>query len=221
MWSAGFYRRWITVLTPYYNAGLMLPHFFGHMHTDEWQVVRGCDGVSPWTKTTGVKWCSGGDLQLGFDPFGQGFADDGNGTHCPWLPSGSIHDVQVAMCEAVCSLPNMTAACAGFTYYPPSSMAKGGRAECCFRTDTSNKPVDPASTAECYEKRGATDDECAGEPLGVMVTGPSVSYSFPAANPAIRLLEFSHTNLELLDMSTYTVDLHAANAKGVANWELE
>ena len=42
MWSAGFYRRWITALTPHYRAGLMLPHFFGHMHTDEWMVVREC-----------------------------------------------------------------------------------------------------------------------------------------------------------------------------------
>ena len=86
MWCAGFYRRWITALEPYYRAQMMLPHFFGHMHTDEWQVVRACAEAPPppspappapppapvtWTKTTGVKWCSGGDMELGFDPFGR------------------------------------------------------------------------------------------------------------------------------------------------------
>ena len=60
MWCDGFYRRWITALMPYYKAGLMLPHFFGHMHTDEWQVVRGCsdapdDNATAWTKTAGIK----------------------------------------------------------------------------------------------------------------------------------------------------------------------
>lgn len=103
-----------------------------------------------WVETKGIKWCSGGNLNLGFDPFGQGF--DGEDTHCPWLPSGVNHDVQVAMCEEVCAAKNMSDRCAGFTYYPPAVGAK--RAECCFRTDTSSKPADPSSSAECYEKHG-------------------------------------------------------------------
>lgn len=48
-----------------------------------------------------------------------------------------------------------------------------------------------------------------------------MSYAFPAANPTIRLMEFSGANLSLLDMSTYTADLHAANAKGSVDWALE
>ena len=52
-----------------------------------------------WTKTTGVSWCSGTDLELGFDVFGAGF-DTGGGahrgdTHCPYLPNGTTHDEQV------------------------------------------------------------------------------------------------------------------------------
>ena len=31
-------------------------------------------------------------------------------------------------------LPNITAACAGFTYYPSGHVAKASRAECCFRS---------------------------------------------------------------------------------------
>ena len=170
MWSAGFYRRWIIALTPHYKAGLMLPHFFGHMHTDEWMVVRECTepagGGGQWTRTTGIKWCSGSDLQLGFDPFGQGFS--GAGTYCPWLPPGVVPDVEVAMCEAVCSRPNLTAMCAGFTYYPGHN---GTDSQCCFRSDTSNKPVDPSSDVECYEKARGGGEECTGDPLGVMVTG--------------------------------------------------
>jgi len=125
-WSPGMYRRWVTALEPHYRAGLVLPHFFGHMHTDQWQVVRACGGGG----TDGT--------------------DTGAGTG------------------------------------------------------------------------GGGDDACAGEPLGVMVTGPSVSFSFPAANPAIRLLEFGAEDFALLDMRTYAADLHAANAPGGApEWALE
>eukprot|EP00729_Bicosta_minor_P011268 gene11267-16963_t len=271
MWCPGFYRRWITILEPYYRAEMMLPHFFGHMHTDEWQIVRSCsdDNNSPlpppppvqpsapaaasasapwlpsrvplllppsppppppppppsvrWKKTTGIKWCSGKDLQLGFDPFGQGF--DGEGTYCPWLPPGTAHTAQVEMCEAVCMLPNVTAqGCAGFTYYPPGYIAAGDRGTCCFRSNTANKPADPLSPVECYEKDGGPPSphaECSGQPLGVMLTGPSLSYAFPAANPTIRLVEFSSADLSLLDMSTYTADLHAANIEKKVEWELE
>lgn len=122
-------------------------------------------------------------------------------------------------------LPNVTAqGCAGFTYYPPGYIAAGDRGTCCFRSNTANKPADPLSPVECYEKDGGPPSqhaECSGQPLGVMLTGPSLSYAFPAANPTIRLVEFSSADLSLLDMSTYTADLHAANIEKKVEWELE
>lgn len=54
-----------------------------------------------------------------------------------------------------------------------------------------------------------------------MVTVPGLSFAYPAANPAIRLLEFSPRDFGLLDMHTYTADLHAANTKGHLDWQLE
>jgi hypothetical protein len=54
-----------------------------------------------------------------------------------------------------------------------------------------------------------------------MVTSPSLSYAFPAANPAIRLMEFSDEDLSLSDMHTYAADLHAANLLGKVVWRLE
>ena len=48
-----------------------------------------------------------------------------------------------------------------------------------------------------------------------------MSYSYPAANPAIRLLEFSAEDFSLVDMRTYSASLRAANAHGKADWELE
>lgn len=81
------------------------------------------------------------------------------------------------------------------------------------------------SISTSHELRvGETDadkSECAGEPLGLMVTVPSISYAYPAANPAVRLLEFSPTDFSLFDMYTYTADLHSANIKGQLEWGLE
>ena len=108
-----------------------------------------------WIETRGIKWCSGGDLNIGYDPFGNGF--DGRAaagdTHCPILPDGVGHDILIGMCEEVCAAANLTAQCAGFTFYP-STAANVKHAECCFRTDTSKKPKDRSSLAECYEKHG-------------------------------------------------------------------
>ena len=41
--------------------------------------------------------------------------------------------------------------------------------------------------------------------------GPSLTEGYPATNPALRVLEFDASTYELLDMHTYTADLHAAN----------
>jgi hypothetical protein len=113
MWSPGNYKRWASILEPHLRRGMQLTHFFGHMHTDEWMLMRACEG------------------------------DEGSNA------------------------------------------------------------------------------ECTGEALGLMVTSPSVSFSYPAANPAVRLLEFDATDFALKDMRTYSSDLHAANLAGEATWELE
>ena len=54
--------------------------------------------------------------------------------------------------------------------------------------------------------------ECAGEPLGIAVTTPSISFAYPAANPAIRLLDFDVENFALLDMHTHTADLRGVDS---------
>lgn len=96
-----------------------------------------------WTKTTGIKWCSGANLAVG-DVFKQGL--DSGDDWCPLLPGGLSHDAEVGLCEKICA--NATA-CAGFTFYPKSPNKK---TVCCFRTDTASKPPDPTCNAECYEK---------------------------------------------------------------------
>lgn len=105
-----------------------------------------------WRRTTGIKWCSGTNYSPG-DPFGQGF--DGNDAWCPLLPPHTTKDQQVAMCEAVCAAPNASA-CDGFTFYPNTTAERNpsGMATCCFRGSTADKPRDPTSSAECYEKVG-------------------------------------------------------------------
>ena len=105
-----------------------------------------------WVRTTGIKWCSGGNLPVG-DVFKQGL--DSGDDWCPLVPSCS-HDKQVSLCEGVCE--NATT-CAGFTFYP---MTQTKKTVCCFRTDTSSKPRDPTSDAECYEKKIAP--QCASTP---------------------------------------------------------
>lgn len=106
-----------------------------------------------WTKTTGIKWCSGANLAVG-DVFKQGL--DSGDDWCPFLPGGLSHDAEVGLCESVCA--NATA-CAGFTFYPGTPKIK---TVCCFRTVTSSKPPDPTSDAECYERQ--ISPRCASDP---------------------------------------------------------
>ena len=100
-----------------------------------------------WSRTTGIKWCSGGDFNPG-DPFG-GKVDG----ICPVLAAELSYADKIAKCKAVCA---NASACAGFTYYP-------AKRECCFRTSTENKPADPNSTAECWEKHAPPPCSSASE----------------------------------------------------------
>jgi hypothetical protein len=215
MWVAGFYQRWMRILEPHYRDGMQLAHFFGHMHTDEWMISRACapNTTADWKETSGIKWCSGGKDYAPGDIFHAGL--DGV---CPVLPEAWDAVRRVEACEGVCAANE---ACLGFTYYQMPTKyypAAENASACCFRTGSvAYKPLDPNSTARCYEK----NRECEGKPLGVMVTSPSLSYAYPAANPAIRLLEFSDTDFALRDMHTYTTDLHVANKLAKTDWRLE
>lgn len=165
---------------------------------------------SAYVETTGIKWCSGGSNYAPGDVFGVGV--DGE---CPVIPGTWTTDHAVTECETVC---NGNATCLGFTmYFYPNVTAH----ECCFRAgSTSYKPVDPTSTARCYEK--PSNNSCNGEPTGVLLPGPSLTEGYPATNPSVRLLQFDATTLELVDMLTYVADLHAANAAGTELvWKLE
>jgi hypothetical protein len=67
---------------------------------------------------------------------------------------------------------------------------------------------------------GGVLDECAGEPLGVMVTIPGNTVAYPAANPSFRMLEFSPEDFALREMHTYTADLHLSNREGTMRYDL-
>jgi hypothetical protein len=101
-------------------------------------------------KTTGIKWCSGGN----FDP-GNAFGRGTDGI-CPILPAGLDKDQEVALCEQVCAAPNASA-CVGFTWYPGSD----NTGICCFRTNTASNwaPagmfVDEGSVTSSPRKRAA------------------------------------------------------------------
>eukprot|EP00729_Bicosta_minor_P018880 gene18880-9200_t len=84
---------------------------------------------------------------------GQGW--DGGAHWCPLLPAGLTTAQKIQMCEQVCGAENATA-CAGFTWYPDATTPiKNSEAvgSCCFRSDTSSKPLKPGSDAICYEKK--------------------------------------------------------------------
>ena len=207
---SGYWPRFARLVARY--KATVRGAFFGHIHTDQWSVMRECRDVEPvgaYIETTGIKWCSGGgDFSPG-DAFGAG--TDGL---CPLLPADwSIDEKGVPACEAVCT---KEASCVGFTLeFTPKGV------ECCFRTgSTSSKPVDPTSKNRCYEKPPM--ERCDGEPTALMLPGPSLTEGFPATNPSVRLLEFDPDTFALVDAKTFMADLHAANAKGGAlEWKLE
>jgi len=68
---------------------------------------------------------------------------------------------------------------------------------------------------------GAPEMVCDGAPKGVIIPGVSLTEGWPAMNPGVRMLEFDDVTWELLDMKTYTADLHTANKQGSLDWGLE
>merc|ERR1712159_47013 len=76
---------------------------------------------------------------------------------------------------------------------------------------------------ECRSNSNSTSNvTCDGKPNGVIIPGVSLTEGFPAMNPGVRLLEFDDATWELLDMKTFTADLHKANQPGGSlEWKLE
>lgn len=130
---------------------------------------------------------------------------------CPRLPHEWDDATRIKACEKVCA--NATE-CVGFTYYQKPTTDDANSTEACFRTiTTASKPLDANSTARCYEKPGARAQgfTCDGPPSIALLPGPALTEGFPATNPAVRLLEFDATTFELVEATTYTLNLHAAN----------
>ena len=72
----------------------------------------------------------------------------------------------------------------------------------------------------CFEKHIRA---CTGslEPIGVAIAGPSLTEGYPAANPAIRLLDFDQESFELAEIETIVADIDAANEAGKMTWTTE
>lgn len=171
--------------------------------------------AGPWIKTCGIEWCSGGNLAVG-DVWGRG--TEPGAPHCPLLPAANgTEEGRVALCEGVCGGAD---ACAGFTRYPSDGSAYGA---CCFRTSTRDKPVDPASTACCYEKV-PPPGPCDGgpqEPLHVLFSAPSVTEGYPASNPGLRYYTLEGGSLAPLEAHTLWLNLSASNAGWAPKWQAE
>ena len=233
-WKVGYWSRY-TELCARFKSNIR-GHFFGHVHTDQWTLLRSCaNGTGAYIETTGIKFCSGGstpDLNFG-DLFGEGYdpisATDAS-PHCPIVPSNWTVGQAVAACERVCSgVQNQT--CVGFTFYVNYSatdrqpQSVDGTThwpvnECCFRTGSvARKPSCPTCLNRCYEK--PPNQVCDGLASGVLLPAPALTEGFPATNPGIRLLEFDPTSFELLDAHTFTADLHRGNRDGKLDWRLE
>jgi len=170
----------------------------------------GAPYTGPWVKTCGISWCSGGNLDVG-DVWGQG--TEKGAPHCPLLPAANgTEEGRVGLCEGVCGAAG---ACAGFTRYPQDGSPFGA---CCFRTDTHSKPVDPASSACCYEKV-PPPGPCSGapqRPLHVLFSSPSVVESYPPSNPGLRYYTLAEGSLAPLEVVTLWLNLSAANGAGGA-----
>ena len=175
----------------------------------------GAPYAGPWIRTCGIEWCSGGNLAVG-DVWGRG--TEPGAPHCPLLPAANgTEEGRVALCEGVCGL---NASCAGFTRYPSDGSAFGA---CCFRTSTRDKPVDPASTACCYEKV-PPPGPCSGgpqEPLHVLFSAPSVTEGYPPSNPGLRFYSLAAGSLAPLEAHTLWLNLSASNADWAPRWQAE
>ena len=203
VWLPGFYTRYRVLLASFPPA-TVAASFWGHDHVDTFTVVRSCPNAAPngslpvaWRTITGLKWCSGGNLPVG-DVWGLGTDGD---AWCPLVPGGGNASVALPLCEGVCGA---AASCAGFTYYP-----NGTTPACCFRTDISDQPPDPASDALCVARYTACD---AGEPLHVGYVAPSLTEGYPASNPGLRTYALDAATLDVLDATTVWGNITAANA---------
>ena len=223
-WAPGVYDAFRAALTV--HRGVVSSLFFGHDHVDESIIVRECspppppppppaNGTIDWVVTRGVAWCSGGDWQCG-DIFGAGL--QGGDSWCPLLPAGAPAAEQVALCESACGNASV---CAGFTYYPASPQSA-----CCMRTSCASKPLDPASTAVCYEKPAppaACASAGASAPLAMLFVGPSLTEGFPPSNPALRRYELAGAGARFVvaDAVTSFANLTRANAAWALEFEPE
>ena len=171
--------------------------------------------TGPWVKTCGIEWCSGGNLPVG-DVWGRG--TEPGAPHCPLLPAANgTEEGRVGLCEGVCG---NSSSCAGFTRYPQDGSPYGA---CCFRTSTRDKPVDPNSTACCYEKL-APPGPCDGgpqPPLHVLFSSPSVTEGYPPANPGLRYFTLAEGTLAPTEAHTLWMNLSAANAAWAPAWAPE
>ena len=110
-WVNGYWAQYSRLITQF-NATIR-GQFFGHIHVDEWNLVRECrnhtgnPNASYIETSGGIKWCSGGgDVNPG-DVFGAGM-----GGLCPLVPAGWSADKAAKECERVCTAHT---ACVGFT----------------------------------------------------------------------------------------------------------
>ena len=227
-WIDGYWPQY-TALCERFKRSIQ-GHFYGHIHVDKWTLTRACrEGPAPpprpasgYVETRGgIRWCSGGG---NYKPPANVFNTSLDGL-CPLVPTGWDADRAAAEAEAVCTAAGK--GCAGFTLYMHNTSSQIPR-EACFRTKTcSSKPASPGSTTRCYAKwedqpNTTRPTICDGAASTVLIPGPSLTEGYPATNPSLRLLEFDSATYELLDMHTYTADLHAANRAGShLAWELE
>lgn len=223
-WQPGYYARYRALLTRF---PVVLAQFFGHDHRDLFTIVRACAPPppappgpyeGPWVETTGIEWCSGGNLPVG-DVWGRG--TEPGAPHCPYVPAANGSAAgRIALCEGVCG---NASACRGFTWYPDDGSTYGA---CCFRTSCVDKPPAPASTAACFEK--VLPSDCGGvngsaqeEPLHVLYAAPSLTEGYPASNPGLRAYTADAASLAPLDALTFVMNLSAANAAWAPAWKLE
>ena len=222
-WVPGVYEAFRAILTT--HLGVVSSLFFGHDHVDESIIVRACqppppsppptNGTIDWVVTRGVEWRSGGNWQCG-DIFHAGLQN--GDSWCPLLPANASAAEQVALCEGACGNASV---CAGFTYYPASPQSA-----CCMRTSCANMPLDPTSTAVCYEKPPpppACGADAGAAPIAMLFVGPSLTEGYPPSNPALRRYELADASERFVvaDATTSYANLTRANAEWALEFEPE
>lgn len=228
-WKHGYYTRYRSILSRF--PATVTAAFFGHTHVDQLTLVRSCSPPpapptpptpqpysGPWVETRGVEWCSGGNFPVG-DIWGLGFQPAA--PWCPYVPvTNGTQEGKVALCETLCGGTNATT-CAGFTFYPST----GGKGDaCCFRTDTHNKPLNPNSTALCFEKALAPPSQCGTDPqeaLHVLFAAPSLTEGYPPSNPGLRVYQVDALTNAVQEAVTWSADIRQGNKAWDLVWERE